>query len=57
MTAFGPIKFISWDKFTNQNRMDTLVLQVIKKKFETVWPKEAASAPLVFPAPRWRERK
>ena len=57
MTAFGPIKFISWGQFTNQNKMDTLVLQVIKKKYETVWPKEAASAPYVYPVPRWRDRK
>ncbi len=57
MTAFGPVKFVSWEKFTNQNRLDTLVLQVQKKKFETVWPKEAASAPYVFPVPRWRDRK
>ena len=57
MTAFGPVKFVSWGQFTNQNSMETLVLQVIKKKFETVWPKEGASAPYVFPVPRWRDRK
>ena len=57
MTAFGPVKFASWDKFTNQNKMDTLVLQVIKKKFETIWPKEGASAKYVYPVPRWRDRK
>ncbi len=56
-TAFGPVKFISWGKFANQNRMNTLLLQVIKGKFETVWPKEAASAAYVFPVPRWRDRK
>jgi branched-chain amino acid transport system substrate-binding protein len=57
MTAFGPVKFVSWGQFTNQNKMDTLVLQVIKKKYETVWPKDAASAPYVYPVPRWRDRK
>jgi branched-chain amino acid transport system substrate-binding protein len=57
MTVFGPVKFISWEKFTNQNRLDTLVLQVQKKRYETVWPKAAASAPYVFPVPRWRDRK
>ena len=56
-TAFGPVKFGAWGGFTNQNKMDTLVLQVIKGKFETVWPKALASAPFVYPAPRWRERK
>ena len=57
MTAFGPVKFVSWGQFTNQNRMDTLVLQVNGKKFETIWPKEGASAKYVFPVPRWRDRK
>jgi len=57
MTAFGPVKFAAWGQFTNQNKMDTLVLQVIKKKFETIWPKEGASAPYVYPVPRWRDRK
>lgn len=57
MTAFGPVKFISWGQFTNQNRMETLVLQVIKGKYETVWPAEAASAKYVYPVPRWRDRK
>jgi branched-chain amino acid transport system substrate-binding protein len=57
MTAFGPVKFQSWDKFTNQNKMETLVGQWQKKKFETVWPKALASAPYVYPAPRWRDRK
>lgn len=57
MTEFGPVKFVAWDKFTNQNRMNTLVLQVIKKQFETVWPKDGASAGYVYPVPRWRDRK
>ena len=57
MTAFGLIKFTSWGQFTNQNKMDTLVLQVIGKKYETVWPKDAASAKYVYHVPRWRERK
>ena len=57
MTAFGPVKFVSWGQFTNQNKMDTLLLQVIAKKFETIWPKEGASAKYVYPVPRWRDRK
>ena len=57
MTAFGPVKFISWEKFTNQNKLDTLVLQVQKKRYETVWPKEGSSASYNFPIPRWRDRK
>jgi branched-chain amino acid transport system substrate-binding protein len=57
MTAFGPVKFISFGKFTNQNKMDTLVLQVIQGKYETVWPASAASAKYVYPVPGWKERK
>jgi branched-chain amino acid transport system substrate-binding protein len=57
MTAFGPVKFVSWGQFTNQNKMDTLVLQVQKKKFETVYPPEAASAKAIYPVPHWRDRK
>jgi branched-chain amino acid transport system substrate-binding protein len=57
MTAFGPVKFVSWGQFTNQNKMATLVLQVIKGKYETVWPPEGASAKYVYPAPHWRDRK
>jgi hypothetical protein len=30
MTAFGPIKFDDKDGYTNQNFMDTLVMQVIQ---------------------------
>ncbi|HKA35887.1 MAG TPA: ABC transporter substrate-binding protein [Thermoanaerobaculia bacterium] len=57
MTAFGPVKFVSWGQFSNQNKMDTLVLQVVNKKYETVWPAAASSAKFVYPVPRWRERK
>ena len=29
----------------------------IKGQFETIWPKQHAGAPFVFPVPSWRERK
>ncbi len=57
MTAFGPIKFEDKEGYTNQNFMDTLVLQVIKGQFETIWPQKYASKKYVFPIPRWRDRK
>jgi branched-chain amino acid transport system substrate-binding protein len=57
MTAFGPVKFVAWGQFTNQNKMDTLVLQVQKGKFQTVYPPDASSAKAVYPVPRWRDRK
>jgi branched-chain amino acid transport system substrate-binding protein len=56
-TAFGPVKFQDKDGYQNQNFMDTLAIQVIKGKFETIWPKQHASAPYIYPVPGWRERK
>ncbi len=56
-TAFGPVKFQDKDGYQNQNFMDTLAIQVIKGKFETIWPKQHASATYVYPVPGWRERK
>lgn len=57
VTAFGPIKFEDKDGYTNQNFMDTLVMQVIKGKHETIWPQKYASAKYVYPIPKWRDRK
>jgi branched-chain amino acid transport system substrate-binding protein len=57
MTAFGPIKFDDKEGYTNQNFMDTLVLQVIHGQHETIWPLKYASKKYIFPIPRWRERK
>jgi branched-chain amino acid transport system substrate-binding protein len=56
-TAFGPIKFEDKEGYTNQNFMDTLVLQVINGQFETIWPQKYASKKYNFPIPRWRDRK
>jgi branched-chain amino acid transport system substrate-binding protein len=53
ITPFGPVKFISYDKFERQNNLPTQVLQIINGKFECVWPQEHASANFVAP-PEWR---
>lgn len=57
MTAFGPVKFEDKAGYQNQNFMDTLVMQVIKGKHETIWPVKYASAKYVYPIPKWRDRK
>ncbi len=49
MTVFGPVKFVSYDKMTNQNKLPTYLVQWIEGKLELVWPKELASKPYVFP--------
>lgn len=56
-TAFGPVRFQDKDGYQNQNFMDTLAIQVIKGQFQTIWPKQHASAAYVYPVPGWRERK
>lgn len=57
MTAFGPIKFENKEGYQNQNFMDTLVIQVEKGKFETIWPEKHASKKYIYPMPTWRERR
>ncbi len=56
-TAFGPIKFEDKEGYTNQNFMDTLVMQVINGQHETIWPQKYANKKYLFPIPRWRDRK
>ena len=57
MTAFGPIKFEDKEGYTNQNFMDTLVMQVIDGQHETIWPLQYASKKYIYPIPIWRDRK
>jgi len=56
-TAFGPIRFEDKQGYTNQNFMDTLVMQVINGQLETIWPLKYANKKYIFPIPRWRDRK
>ncbi len=49
MTVFGPVKFVSYDKMTNQNRLPTYLVQWIDGKLELVWPKEMASNSFIYP--------
>ncbi len=49
MTAFGPIKFVSYNKMSNQNKLPTYLVQWIDGKLELVWPKETATKPYVYP--------
>ena len=49
MTVFGPVKFISYDKKTNQNRLTTYVVQWQYGKLQLIWPKNLANAKYVYP--------
>lgn len=57
MTAFGPVKFVSYDKKTQQNKLPTFMVQWQKGNLETVWPKGVAAKKYVYPVPKWNERK
>ncbi len=56
MTAFGPVKFVSYDKKTQQNRLPTFLVQWINGKLETIWPKDVSTHKYVYPVPAWNER-
>ena len=57
MTVFGKVKFVSYGKKTNQNKVPTYMIQWIKGKRECVWPKEFATARYIYPHRPWKERK
>ena len=44
ITPFAPVKFYTYEDFERQNSINTLVLQIIDGKFETIWPPAFASA-------------
>ena len=49
MTSFGPVKFSAYEKFERQNRLPTQVLQIIKGRFECVWPENLATSKFIPP--------
>ncbi len=53
ITPFGPVNFKSYGKFERQNSLPTMTLQIINKKFESVWPGEIATSKYVTP-PDWK---
>ncbi len=52
-SMYGPIKFISYGKKTQQNSLATYLGQWQNGKFELVWPREYAVKPFVYPVPGW----
>jgi branched-chain amino acid transport system substrate-binding protein len=56
MTLLGPVKFISYEKYRNQNKLPTLVVQIQNGRPVTIWPPEAATADFINPAVEWDQR-
>ncbi len=48
MTAFGPVKFTSYDRKTQQNSLPTYLVQWQKGVLETVWPQIIATKPYIY---------
>jgi len=56
-TAFGPVKFVSYGKKTQQNKLDTYMVQWQKGELEAVWPKGVSTKKYIYPTPHWDKRK
>jgi branched-chain amino acid transport system substrate-binding protein len=56
MTVFGPVKFVSYNKKTQQNRLPTFLVQWINGKLETIWPTAVSTHKYVYPVPVWNNR-
>ncbi|MGC8659844.1 MAG: ABC transporter substrate-binding protein [Desulfomonilaceae bacterium] len=55
-SMYGHVKFISYGKKSQQNRLPSYMGQWQKGKFELVWPAEYSSKSYVYPIPSWSER-
>ena len=51
-TIYGPVRFISYNKKSRQNRLPTFLIQWIDGKAEIVWPQHLATKKAIYPAPR-----
>ncbi|MDD2388317.1 MAG: ABC transporter substrate-binding protein [Desulfobacterales bacterium] len=49
MTIFGAVKFVSYGKMKNQNKLPTYVVQWIDGKLEMVWPSDLSTKPFFYP--------
>ena len=48
-TVFGPVKFSSYDKKINQNKLTTYLVQWQYSRLKLIWPQNLANAKYVFP--------
>ena len=55
-TVFGPVRFVSEDKKTQQNSVQTFLSQWLGGTLEIVWPEKFATARYVYPVPPWPSR-
>ena len=49
MTVLGPVKFASYKRKSNQNKLTTYVVQWQDGELKLIWPSKLANAKYVFP--------
>ena len=52
MTVMGPVKFISYNNKSQQNKLPAFLVQWINGQLQIVWPPQMATKKIVFPAPK-----
>jgi branched-chain amino acid transport system substrate-binding protein len=53
-----PWKGVKFDPATHQNTLGSgIIVQIQDGQYVTVWPWESASKPIIWPMPKWSERK
>ena len=51
MTVLGPVKFISYQNKSRQNKLPTFLVQWLNGQAEIIWPKYLATKKYIYPAP------
>jgi branched-chain amino acid transport system substrate-binding protein len=51
MTVLGPVKFISYNKKSQQNKLPAFLVQWLNGQLQIVWPKSMATKKIVYPYP------
>ena len=52
MTVVGPVKFVSYNNKSQQNKLPAFLVQWLNGQAEIVWPKQLATHKVVYPAPQ-----
>jgi branched-chain amino acid transport system substrate-binding protein len=56
MTVFGPVKFTSYGKKINQNKLETYVVQWQDGQLNMIWPVNLAKSKYIYPIDWVKER-
>jgi branched-chain amino acid transport system substrate-binding protein len=55
IAILGKIKFVSYGKKTQQNRLPQYLIQWVDGRPRTVWPPQWASYQYIYPFPKWKK--